>query len=553
MFLPECEHLAAEQPELASLISSIDGQLSQTNPGAVIRPDDYASFLSADINKIQSIFDLLSESGALRSEEMIECKNCSTLSPLNTYQNAVEDEDDYECSECHQSLVKQNPNTISIYRMNPVTNKKKVEISLETSTSKFALSGDNGFDEPLSSVFLEDVFKHAPLLRYYSNDSSLRKKQPFANKRVILVLHFLRDLLPFIEGLIRLGLEPENTTLFYKDYPYPQKNPVANWLKEKGFNVFPRSNIPAFIKDLAEGENARIGKLLIIEDGGFFVPTIHRQYPQLIANTIGTVEQTTRGIMNAEDWVNENKNNDLKFPVLSIATSKLKGEYEPPYIGRAVINNIERMLPHTAMNGKKVGVMGCGAIGQKIIEWLRNNGANVVVYEPQPERKLWAQQHGIHIAGSSAEAAQGKNIVIGCSGRTSVDSSVIASLSHGSYLVSASSEQYEIDIEELQQQAKTSEDLKDDNGKLIGTDFILPPNDRRIHLLANGYPINFWGMDSMPDEASDLIMALIFLAAVELASGSYQKPGINAEAVNELADNGHYNLAGKFLELHKQG
>jgi hypothetical protein len=38
--------------------------------------------------------------------------------------------------------------------------------------------------------------------------------------------------------------------------------------------------------------------------------------------------------------------------------------------------------------------------------------------------------------------------------------------------------------------------LRADSGKLVGTTFVLPPNERHIHVLANGYPINFWGMDS---------------------------------------------------------
>lgn len=409
------------------------------------------------------------------------------------------------------------------------------------------------FEEPIGQNFHQDVFKHSPLLRYYSKDPNLKSLKPFENKEILIVLHFFRDLLPFIEGAIQLGLNPESTTLFYKEYPYPQKMAVANWLKEKHFRVLPRSKIPEFLNKLNQTDPK--SQIMIIEDGGFFVPEIHRNYAQLINDhkIVGAVEQTTRGIMNAKDWINENEGNQLRFPVLSIATSKLKAEFEPPYIARAVIRNIERLLPNIALNGKKIGLFGCGTIGKEIAKWLRTNGADTSIYEPLPQRQLWAQQKGFYLAGSPEEAARGKSIIIGCSGRRSINSRVIANLAHGTYIISASSEQYEIDVEEIKRRASEEEELRVDYGseRLIGTDYIISPNNRRIHLLCNGYPINFWGMDSMPDEASDLIMTLIFLAAVDLARGLHKTPEINDQAVDELAVN--YKVAEKFLEFHIQG
>lgn len=129
-----------------------------------------------------------------------------------------------------------------------------------------------------------------------------------------------------------------------------------------------------------------------------------------------------------------------------------------------------------------------------------------------------------------------KNFVIGASGRQSVDSAVISVLSHGVYVVSASSERYEINIEELQAQAQRVENLTDADGKAIGSTYLLPPTDRCVHVLANGYPINFWGFESMPEEASDMILTLLLLSAVELAMGACASSTIDHNAVNKLAD-----------------
>ena len=163
---------------------------------------------------------------------------------------------------------------------------------------------------------------------------------------------------------------------------------------------------------------------------------------------------------------------------------------------------------------------------------------------------LWAWMWFI-LADSPRQAALNKNFVIGASGNESINSQVIASLSHGTYLISASSELYEIDIDELHRQAKNKEILNNDNGGEIGTTFILPPNDKQIHTLANGFPINFWGFESMPEEASDLILSLIFLSGSEIALGNFSSSGINPDAVNEITKK--YKVEEKFLEFQKHG
>lgn len=412
-------------------------------------------------------------------------------------------------------------------------------------TEAISLPNSEEFKQELPRVLSRSPFKHTHLLRYYSQTPDLSEKKPFKDKRVFFVLHFLKDLVPFVKAAERLGLEIEKSYFFYKDYPYPQREAMRKWLEGQHAVVQPRSRIRINLEELAEISSGSIEKLLIVEDGGFFVPAIHREFPQLVPHVIGAIEQTTRGIRNAEEV------GELRLPVISVATSKLKSDYEPPYIARAVINNIRQMLPDITVSGKKTALYGCGTIGREIAQWLRANGADVTIFDPSPENKLWGIDRGFTFAESPIQAGQNKLFVIGASGNESITSEVIAGLSHGTYLLSASSELYEIDVEELQKQQIEMNPLHDESNRYIGTDFTLPPNNRIVHLLANGYPINFWGFESMPEEASDLILSLILLCAAELALGNYTVPGINSEAVNQIAKK--YKVAEKFLEFHKQG
>jgi S-adenosylhomocysteine hydrolase len=69
------------------------------------------------------------------------------------------------------------------------------------------------------------------------------------------------------------------------------------------------------------------------------------------------------------------------------------------------------------------------------------------------------------------------------------------------------------------------------------TKYIIRGTDKAINLLADGFPINFWASNSMPNEVSDLIMSLIFISVIYLAE-HHQKLNrkIDPDIVNQLAN-----------------
>lgn len=541
MYFLECEALANEYKELKELIIKIDEILYSNGPSSVFRPDEIASYLNEKLSKVTFIFNNLSKKRLLRVEIYMECPNCNDLIDPRDYKNAIKDEDPFECPQCQIDLIQEIPKEVKIYRVNlpilPAFNDKK-DLNPDSS-----LPISKEFHQKLSQTFLENPFRNTPLLQYYSRDPQLFKVKPFKNKLIFFILHFLRDLIPFIEAIKNLGLDLKNTYFFYKDYPYPQREAIREWLEKEGARVNSRSYIRQYLEQITKSPPNKNRKILIMEDGGFIVPLIHNEFPELIQYTMGAVEQTTRGIRNVE------KLEKLKIPIISVATSKLKSDFEPPYIAKAVIDNIKRLLPNVALDGKTIALFGYGTIGKEIAKWFRKNGAIVTIFETVPEKRLWAKQNGFIIANSPMEAVRNKNFVVGASGNASINSQVIASLSHDTYIISASSELYEIDIEELYRQQNKTQELKDESDKIIGTDFFLPSDNRVIHVLANGYPINFWNFESMPKEASDLVLSLILLSSAELALGNYSSPIINPDAVNQLAEK--YEIAKKYLEFHK--
>jgi hypothetical protein len=74
-------------------------------------------------------------------------------------------------------------------------------------------------------------------------------------------------------------------------------------------------------------------------------------------------------------------------------------------------------------------------------------------------------------------------------------------------------------------------------------------------LLAEGYPINFYGSESLPNDAIDPIVTLLILCAVELAldsrkRGREYKNKILTSEVNDITEK--YNLIQHFLRLEAQ-
>jgi S-adenosylhomocysteine hydrolase len=391
-----------------------------------------------------------------------------------------------------------------------------------------------------------------PLLEYFVEKKERETGKILQDKCIIIVLHFLRDLVPFLNGLRKLGADSEDCWILAKPYPYPYKNTIKRKLYEEGFNVniakqYPIDSLCEEIFNKAYRNCIYKGKkMVIIEDGGYIGSLAPAFYSENLI--IGAVEQTTKGYRKYKQLENNGK---LFFPMISLASSEFKREYEPRFIGQAVVRNIRKFLPEVHLAGKKALVYGYGSIGSMVAHYLKTiEGMQVDICETKLRRKILAKLDNFNTKSSINEFAE-KNwyLVIGCTGGKekngkeipTIDEEVISSFPHGCILVSASSDQIEIDVECLN---RLSEGNKEDifldeslQGKIkIGTKYKLTQLRRafsppEIILLADGYPINFYRSESVPNESIDPIITLLFLATVYLAKHYESLKGMILEKV----------------------
>jgi len=376
----------------------------------------------------------------------------------------------------------------------------------------------------LSEKEIKEIENQMPILCSYA--SNLSDSKPFDNKIFLIVLHFLKDLIIFLKKSEDLGLTPNKTYVFWKPYLYPHKYLIASHLRREGYNVYPLEELENVLKEL--NQETIIEDIVVIEDGGYITPLLHKKFNNLLKRAIGAIEQTSRGIRNNKEI------KSINIPILNVAESRFKATVEPPHVADAVVGNIKNFLSFELLRGKEATLMGFGTIGKNIASSLKNNGINVTVYDPDFEKLSEAKEIPYNVEDVPERAVKDKFLIIGCSGETSIGEKEILNLKNNTYLVSASSDQREIGMPVLKSLQCNSEIIEWDNKK-IGTAYLIRGKNDWVKLIADGYPINFWFSESMPNQVSDVILSLIFLSAIELIGNKDEfVTGINS--VNNISE-----------------
>lgn len=385
----------------------------------------------------------------------------------------------------------------------------------------------------------EDDFKDLPLLGFYASDPDLRRTQPFKGIFVIVLLHFLQNLRPFVRAMMELGLDAGNAMIVHKGpgYRYPHKQEVAKQLVNWGFDVRDLDGVqsPEGKAQLLSEARNRIDagqRILVIEDGGHITPMLLSD--STVARGIcGVVEQTTRGIWNIKDAIERAA---VEFPIVSLPDSTLKQRFEPPQIAAAVDRAVANMLVRRATPNMKAAILGAGSIGASLAKQLNSQGLSVRVYDSDPQARLLALNLPCTLCCTPEAAVADVDLLFGSTGRNSINQSVINHLKHDVFVASVSSEQVEVDVRYLARTATEIEDIhyEYDHNIVIGKRYLLRPNRRAINLLGDGYPINFvLDFGGMSDQAADLIVTLLFLGPIEILTGTYAgRHGILTHAVN---------------------
>jgi S-adenosylhomocysteine hydrolase len=365
---------------------------------------------------------------------------------------------------------------------------------------------------------------------------ALQPNDLLRNYALFLVLHVLDDLEPLVEACIDLGADP--SLISTVGIPYSSRRDAGAAVARHGVKVhlppiFPfDAPLVEWLREDLEAARRAGKRLIIVEDGGYAVPllsqlvAVDRLDPKLVA---GGVEQTTRGMRLDRQLAESGL---LPWPVVSIPGCGSKQTIEPMYIARAVLRNLLELLRHLERDEPaSVGIFGAGAIGMHVAEAFKDSGADVYVADTAADRQYAAYaRHRFNRL--ERDRVKDCRLLLGTSGFTSIDADILDEASNDTIVASASSRQIEIDTQWLYGKAIGAPVPFDPVGRCVmqipaGRQFgyAVPGASKRVTVLYDGYPINFWGA-SLPEHVGDAVMALLLEGIIAVASGNLHQSGV---------------------------
>lgn len=252
---------------------------------------------------------------------------------------------------------------------------------------------------------------------------------------IIPIIHVLPDATPFIYALQKVSTVP-----FIIPKPKSIDLSVRDSL-DVMVESFSRQDIntEGFYKKISDQNQ----KTAFIDIGGYFSKSTTRISEILGNKFCGIVEDTENGL---QKYLNE----ELNFPLLSVARSPLK-ENEDYMVGTAIGYSIERILREHSilMNGLKFGVIGYGKIGRSVAKTAKNNQAFVSVNDIDPIRLTHAYSHGYKTKVSSELIGQ-SDILCVAAGRVSLKAEDFKNIKNGCWIFSVTSSDDSLDLEWLE-------------------------------------------------------------------------------------------------------
>src|SRR5579863_2199549 len=133
---------------------------------------------------------------------------------------------------------------------------------------------------------------------------------------------------------------------------------------------------------------------ITLDDGADLVTSVLTKRQDLIPGIIGSMEETTTGVIRLRSMAKEGV---LRFPVISVNDADTKHLFDNRYgTGQSTIDGIIRAT-NLLFAGLRVVVAGYGWCGRGVASRARGLGSNVIVTEVDPTRALEAVMDGYSV------------------------------------------------------------------------------------------------------------------------------------------------------------
>lgn len=246
------------------------------------------------------------------------------------------------------------------------------------------------------------------------------------------------------------------------------------------------------------------GPVVTMDDGADLVSNIHSDYPEIAKNIIGSMEETTTGVIRLRAMA---KDGALKFPVIAVNDATTKNLFDNRYgTGQSTVDGIIRATD-ILLAGKNVVAGGYGWCGRGFANRCRGMGANVIVVEVDPIRALEAAMDGFRVM-KMEQAAPIADLFCTLTGDIHViRAEHMDKMKDGAIIANSGHFNVEIDIEGLKKVSKEGPR----NVRNFVDEYVLK-NGNRVYLLAEGRLINLAAAEGHPASVMDMSFATQALA-----------------------------------------
>jgi len=272
---------------------------------------------------------------------------------------------------------------------------------------------------------------------------------------------------------------------------------------------------------------------ITMDDGADLVSTIHSDRRDLIDGIMGSMEETTTGVMRLRAMAEDG---ELKIPVVAVNDAATKHLFDNRYgTGQSTLDGIIRATD-ILLAGKTVVAAGYGWCGRGFAMRARGMGAEVVVTEVDPVKALEAAMDGFRVMPMARAAAEGDLFCTLTGDVNVIRAEHFKKMKDGAILCNSGHFNVEIDIPALRKLAK-----KLRRGVRNCVDEYTLGDGRRIYLLAEGRLINLAAAEGHPACVMDMSFAVQALATEwvlknrgNLRPGVYDVPAAIDEKVAKL-------------------
>lgn len=417
-------------------------------------------------------------------------------------------------------------------------------------------------NEPPSKLPLLNDYKAKYIDKKYFNDTG-----------VLFIQHHLGPFIPKVMEMREDGMDPARS--WFVDIPYSTNIDTKLMLVKNGFDEKKMTTIfndP--LDDYEKNQSDRIKfllfklanksddrNLLVIDDGAYFLRFLHSANihdPELAKIFTGTriVEQTTRGHRFIENQAEEIIKK-FKLNVVSIARCDTKINFESRFIGAAVARALTNRIGDDKLSEMQfISVIGFGAVGRATTERLLTKSpmAKIDIIDIDKSKREEAMTLSSRITSlKSLNKKQEYELIVGCTGYTSLELADRKLLVNGAYLASGSSAAVEFNRQgfvELADKYPDDEieilDRKESVNHGIHADILFSQEGgKKFTFLNAGFPINFDGkMESQPPRIIQVIHTLLYSAAIQVVEN--YNPGV-LQRINEEKDHWIFNNAFNYL------